>query len=232
MTGLGPIVEAVLAEATAGDVSTATSVDIGAGTGAIAVPLAAQMRRVVAVDVSRSMLGALEVAAAHQGIDNIDVRLVPIEDFDLPPASVDLVVSNYALHHLLDRDKKIFVEHAAVWLRPGGRLVIGDMMLGRGASAADRAIIRSKVRVMLARGPSGWWRVVKNAWRYLSRTSERPIPLEQWMAMLRAVGLVDVSGRRVVAEAAVVTARRPVIALQGLPGRHLAEQAPFPRRGC
>ena len=43
------------------------------------------------------------------------------------------------------------------WLRPGGRLVIGDMMFGRGADAQDRAIIASKARSLLRRGPGGWW---------------------------------------------------------------------------
>src|SRR5207244_2896459 len=56
----------------------------------------------------------------------------------------DLVVSNYALHHLTDDDKVALVARASRWLRPGGRLVVADMMFGRGASERDRAIIRHK----------------------------------------------------------------------------------------
>ena len=208
LAGLAPVVEAVLAEAAPG---VGMVVDIGAGTGAIAVPLAATADRVVAVDVSRAMLGELERFAARDGIGNIEVRPTSIEAFDLPCASVDLVVSNYALHQLLGLDKQIFVERAASWLRPGGKLVIGDMMFGRGSTAEDRAIIASKVRVMLSRGPSGWWRITRNGWRFFTRTSQRPIPLAAWVALLRHAGLVDVSGRRVVAEAAVVTGRRPAV---------------------
>lgn len=119
------------------------------------------------------------------------------------------MVSNYALHHLLDRDKKVFVERAAGWLRPGGRLVIGDMMFGRGASAADRVVIRSKVKALAARGPGGWWRIAKNAVRFSLRLSERPLPAEAWTELLRNAGLVDVVTERVVAEAAIVSGRRP-----------------------
>ncbi len=47
-------------------------------------------------------------------------RSVTSEKFWLPPASVDLVVSSYALHHLADADKQALVARAARWLRPGG----------------------------------------------------------------------------------------------------------------
>jgi SAM-dependent methyltransferase len=126
-------------------------------------------------------------------------------------AGTDLVVSSYALHHLVDRDKQIFVEQAARWLRPGGKLVIGDMMFGRGVTSGDRAILASKVRIMLGRGPGGWWRIAKNAWRFLSRTSERPISMEAWTELLSDAGLMEVTGHRLVAEAAVVSGRRAPI---------------------
>ncbi len=183
-------------------------VDVGAGTGALAVPLAAHARRMIAVDVSGPMLAELEKRAADAGLANIQVHMTAIEQLDLPAASVDLVVSNYTLHHLLDRDKHVFIERAAEWLRPGGRLIIGDMMFGRGATASDRAIIGSKVKVMLSRGPGGWWRLIKNVWRFSLRLSERPVGLDEWTTMLVSAGLIHVRGSRVVAEAGVVCGRR------------------------
>ncbi|MCU4183386.1 class I SAM-dependent methyltransferase [Acidiferrimicrobium sp. IK] len=215
MAGLRTVIDAVLAES--GQERLGVVVDVGAGTGALSLPLAAQADRVIAVDVSPEMLDELESGAIRRNIGNVDATLAPIEEFEVEPGSVDLVVSNYALHHLLDRDKKAFVQHAATWLRPGGRLVVGDMMIGRGASAADRAIIRSKVRTMLGRGPGGWLRLAKNAWRFLTRTSERPISMDAWAALLRDAGLVEVTAKRVVAEAGIVTGRRP-LSPQAIPG--------------
>lgn len=204
---LGAVVEAVLAEASASG-KVGLAVDLGAGTGALSVPLARRAERVIAVDVSEPMLTRLSARAAGEGARNIELAVGPIEELALEPSSVDLVVSNYALHHLLDADKALIVKRAATWLRPGGRIVIGDMMLGRGLTASDRQIIAGKVRALAAKGPGGWWRILKNSLRFLGRMSERPVPVERWEALLEEAGFEGVSSRRVVAEAAVVSGRK------------------------
>lgn len=205
--GLDSVIDAVLTES--GEAARGVVVDVGAGGGALAVPVALVAERVIAVDVSTRMLDRLSRRADEEGLENVEPNPGAIEELDLNPASVDLIVSNYALHHLLDRDKARFVQDAATWLRPGGKLVIGDMMLGRGLTPDDRRILAGKARIMLRRGPAGWWRIVKNAWRLMTRTVERPLPMESWLHLLRDAGFVDVAGRRVVAEAAVVSGRRP-----------------------
>lgn len=140
---LAPVVEAVLesCEARPGMVA----IDLGCGSGQVALPLAPRGCFVLAVDLSAGAIELLKKRAAKQGLANVHALTQPIEGFDLAPQSVDLVVSNYALHHLRDGDKKEVVRMSYEWLRPGGQLVIGDMMLGRGASPEDRAIIRAKV---------------------------------------------------------------------------------------
>jgi 2-polyprenyl-3-methyl-5-hydroxy-6-metoxy-1,4-benzoquinol methylase len=207
VSGLESVIEAVLVEA--GESARGTVIDVGAGGGALALPLGLVAERVTAVDVSSRMLERLSRRAREEGLGNIEVRTGAIEEIEIAPESVDLIVSNYALHHLLDRDKARFVRDAFTWLRPGGKLVIGDMMLGRGLSRDDREIMATKVRVLLARGPAGWWRITKNAWRLMTRTVERPLPMDAWTRLLSEAGFADVSGRRVVAEAGVVAGRRP-----------------------
>ena len=64
-----PVLEALRAHACGAD----TWLDIGAGAGRFALPLARMARRVIAVDPSTSMLGALRESMAEHGIDNIDV---------------------------------------------------------------------------------------------------------------------------------------------------------------
>ena len=135
---------------------------------------------------------------------------MPIERLGLAESSVDLIVSNYALHHLRDRDKQVAVNEALRWLRPGGKLVIGDMMFGRGGDARDREIIGSKLALLLRKGPGGWWRIVKNAGRYLIRFQERPVSMSAWAAMFERAGLTDVEALPVVNEAAVVKGTKPV----------------------
>jgi len=205
--GLGKVTGAILARA---DVRPdAQVVDLGCGTGQISLPLAGRGAQVLAVDVSPAMISRLRSEAARLGVTRLDALAMPIEQVVLPPESVDLVVSSYALHHLRDADKARLVTAVYGWLRPGGRLVIADMMFGRGASGRDRAIIRSKVAALARKGPGGWWRIAKNAARYLLRVQERPISMEAWTVLLERSGFAGVTAGTIVAEAGIVAGSRP-----------------------
>lgn len=184
-------------------------VDLGCGTGQISIPLAMAGATVLGVDVSPAMASKLSDEARRQGLTGLTAVAMPIEELGLPPASVDLIVSSYALHHLRDADKARLVTAAFGWLRPGGQLVIADMMFGRGGSGRDRAIIRGKISVLARRGPGGWWRIFKNAVRYLLRVQERPISMKAWTDLLETAGFTAITASPVVAEAGLVTGARP-----------------------
>jgi len=205
--GLERVIDAVVEEAATAPGMTV--VDLGCGSGQLSIPLAEAGACVRAVDISTKMIELLRRKADALGVE-IDAEALEIQALSIEPRTVDLVVSNYAMHHLSDAEKEKVVSCAATWLKPGGRLIIGDMMFGRGTTKSDRDIIASKVRVMLARGPAGWWRIAKNAARFLLRIRERPLALETWLEMLRAHGFEGVQGIRVVAEAAVVAGSVPV----------------------
>ena len=64
-----PVLDALRGHARRDD----TWLDIGAGAGRYALPLARSVRRVVALDPSRSMLGALRESMAEHEIENVDV---------------------------------------------------------------------------------------------------------------------------------------------------------------
>ncbi|MBO0839104.1 MAG: class I SAM-dependent methyltransferase, partial [Actinobacteria bacterium] len=141
-------------------------VDLGAGTGFLATTLAPLVRSVLAVDISPEMMKSLAEEARAAALENVRTEVADFMDLSLEPGSVDLIVSNYALHHLPDTDKRVLAVQAAQWLRPGGRIVIADMMFGRGGSARDRLILREKVAALAAKGPGGWWRIARNLTRY------------------------------------------------------------------
>lgn len=198
------VVEAVLRECR--QMPGAVAVDLGAGSGGVTIPLARTCSRVLAVDVSEPLLGHLAEKAATEDVRNIEVLTQPIEALELDPTSLDLVVSNYALHHLRDADKASLLERGYDWLRPGGRMVIGDMMFGRAATAENRQIVTSKAVAFLRRGPAGWWRLLKNLARFALRVGEKPLPPDAWEALAHAAGFQAVSVTRVVSEACVLVA--------------------------
>ena len=103
-----------------------TVVDVGSGTGHVAIKLASSKRfnRVIAADISPGMLAQAKSSAAAAGcqIETIETDMVrlPFED-----ASVDLVVGCAVLHHL--PDPVSFMPEVRRILKPGAPCVfIGD----------------------------------------------------------------------------------------------------------
>jgi SAM-dependent methyltransferase len=198
--------------------------DLGCGTGQISLPLAVQGADVTGIDVSPEMAGRLRAEAERRGLRSVAAMAMPMEKLVLQPGTFDLIVSSYSLHHLRDPDKARLVQACYQWLRPGGRLVIADMMLGRGGSARDREIIRVKVATLATRGPGGWWRIAKNAVRYLVRVQERPISMAAWTRLCETAGFTLIEAFGIVSEAGLVTAWRPA-----MPARRLAGHSTAPR---
>lgn len=215
-SGLSAAIDAVVAEARVEEGMTV--LDMGCGSGQLTLPVARRGARVVAVDVSGTMIDLLNENLRREGLVNVTSLVAALERLAVPSSSLDVVVSNYALHHLTDAEKSRLLAAVLVWLRPGGRLVVGDLMLGRGGDPRDRAIIAEKIVTLARRGPGGWWRIVKNGWRFALRTSERPLSMDAWDRLVREAGFTEVTTRPVVSEAALVSGVRPA-ADAGQPGR-------------
>jgi predicted TPR repeat methyltransferase len=102
-----------------------TVLDLGTGTGAIALGLAAESERVIGRDISEGMLTQAREKATERGLDNVTFG----EGRFREPAveqSVDIVTSNFAMHHLSDAEKVEAIE-AIADLGPR-RFVLGDVM--------------------------------------------------------------------------------------------------------
>ncbi|HUJ05957.1 MAG TPA: methyltransferase domain-containing protein [Streptosporangiaceae bacterium] len=206
-TGLERVTEAVLAAA--GPRPGVQVIDLGCADGRLSVPLAESGASVLAVDVSQAMVARLKETAIDRSITGLRVLAAPLPDLRLPAASADIVVSCYALHRLRDPDKARVLAAAYEWLRPGGELVVADMMFGRGATSKDRAIIRFKIRALARKGIGGWWRIAKNGYRYLVRAKDYPVSISTWAAMLARAGFTGITASSVFNEAGLVSGRRP-----------------------
>jgi tRNA (cmo5U34)-methyltransferase len=115
-----------VARATEG-VTAASVLDLGTGTGET---LAAVLARhpgaaAVGVDESDAMLDAGAVRLAGR---DVDLRVADLAE-SLPPGPFDLVVSALAIHHLDGPAKAALFVRIAAALHPGGRFVLGDVVI-------------------------------------------------------------------------------------------------------
>jgi ubiquinone/menaquinone biosynthesis C-methylase UbiE len=112
-------------------------VDLGAGTGQFAVQAARRFGRVIAVDVSPAMVAALRAKADAEGIGSLTAERAGFLSFD-PGEPVDAVFTRHALHQLPDFWKAIALQRIADMLRPGGVLLVRDLIYDFSpAEAAD-----------------------------------------------------------------------------------------------
>jgi len=100
--------------------------DLGTGTGAIALALAPEADHVVGRDISDGMLAEAQRKAEEAGHESVEFGEGRFREPGVD-ADVDVVVSNFAMHHLADEEKRAAIEVIAA-LEPR-RFVLGDVML-------------------------------------------------------------------------------------------------------
>jgi tRNA (cmo5U34)-methyltransferase len=113
-----------VAEATAG-IQVERVLELGVGTGETS-------RRVLDLHPEAEFVGIDESAemlsAASEDVAGADLRVSRLED-PLPEGRFDLVVSALAVHHLDGAGKADLFARVADRLRPGGRFVLGDVVV-------------------------------------------------------------------------------------------------------
>jgi arsenite methyltransferase len=120
--------------------------DLGSGAGMDAFLAGREVGptgRVIGVDMTPQMLEKARANAAAVGAQNVEFRLGEIEHLPVADGSVDLVISNCVVN--LSPDKEQVFREAFRALRPGGRMVVSDLVLLRTLSEEVRRSVEAYV---------------------------------------------------------------------------------------
>ena len=147
-----------------------TVLDLGSGGGLDAFLAARKVGpggKVIGVDMTPQMLEKARANAERLGLPHVEFREGRLERLPLEDGTVDAVTSNCVINLVPDK-AAVFAEVARV-LRPGGRLVISDILLD------------GRLPEALARDLEAYVGCISGA-----------VPREEYLDLLRQVGLTDI----------------------------------------
>jgi SAM-dependent methyltransferase len=146
-----------------------TVLDLGSGGGIdsfLASEKVGPTGKVIGVDMTSEMVTRARANAREGGYTNVDFRLGEIESLPVADATVDVIISNCVLNLSPERDR-VLAEALRV-LKPGGRLVISDLVCDVPIPSA----LREEAEAV---------------------TACLPVEREDYASQLRTAGFVDVT---------------------------------------
>lgn len=103
-----------------------TILEIGTGTGSFAIEATKHCEKVIAIDVSPTMLEFAQQKARMMGVINVEFDHAGFLTYDHTGEPLDAVVSQLALHHLPDFWKIIALRRIFEMLKDGGKFYLRD----------------------------------------------------------------------------------------------------------
>jgi ArsR family transcriptional regulator len=156
--------------------------DFGCGDGRLTTVLADHVRRVVAVDASSEMLAAARARAGAR--PNVEWHLADLGHLPVAAGSLDLAVLSLVLAYLPEPGR--VVAEAARTLKPGGRLVVMDMLPHE----------RDELRRSLGHAWSGFPEAQVREWMFRAGVGEARIRAVPADPEAKGPGLFVATGKR------------------------------------
>jgi tRNA (cmo5U34)-methyltransferase len=185
-----------------GDATTGCVLDLCCGDGALGAVMLSRIPAIqlLAYDRSPEMLARCEAALApFRG--RFETRRIAIEDGGWREAlrGLSAVVSSLAVHHLDGAQKQILYADMFRALRPGGQIVIADLVAPVAPRAREYAAWawNEAVRRASTAHPSAWETFREDGWNFFEAASEpesidKPSTIAEHLRWLDAAGFVDV----------------------------------------
>jgi len=120
--------------------------DLGSGAGFdcfLAARQVGEKGRVIGIDMTPEMIEKARVNAGKGNYTNVEFRLGEIENLPAADSSVDVIISNCVINLAPDK-KRVFKEAFRV-LKPGGRLMVSDIVLTKELPDAIRNSIQAYI---------------------------------------------------------------------------------------
>lgn len=120
--------------------------DLGSGAGFdafLASPKVGNAGRVIGVDMTPEMIKKARANAIKGNYTNVEFRLGEIEKLPVEDNSIDVIISNCVIN--LSPDKESVFKEAFRVLKPGGRLMVSDLVLNKALPAIVKESVEAYV---------------------------------------------------------------------------------------
>lgn len=156
----------------------ARALDVGTAAGHVAFALAPHAGLVLGLDLTHEMLERAAAESARRGLPNLRVLRGDVDHLPIRPGTLDLLTCRFSGHHFPHPDW--FAREAAASLRPGGTLLLADVV-----SPEDADLDRWMDHVERLRDPSHVRDYTLGEWRdFLAEAGLDPSVLLEWRLTL------------------------------------------------